>query len=311
MTAAPPTVIATLATIGALPDLRNLLFSLQLFQPAAPPRVYLYCDEPVATAVRSSSALGFSYKGDIITNTTALARYSGLNRQQMEQRPGQRFPSLWFDFMAEKISLLKWAFAEEGEAAADLGVMVTDANPGILFCDADICFFAPLPSIPARAHVALSPHDIRAADEARYGRYNGGFAWLSHSRYADAWLAACDAGQRFYEQSALEDVAAVARAVRPSALYEFPRTQNYGWWRLWQGEKSSDVLLQEWSMNRRVQPASSGIVVEGEPLGSVHTHFAETRDMATIKFNDVVKSWLRKLERGHEPARKLLHFLTH
>ena len=311
MAAAPPTVIATLATIGALPDLRNLLFSLQLFQPAAPPRVYLYCDEHVATAVHSSSALGFSYKGEILTNTTALARYSGLNRQQMEQRPGHRFPSLWFDFMAEKISLLKWAFAEEGEAAADLGVMVTDANPGILFCDADICFFAPLPSIPAGAHVALSPHDIRATDEARYGRYNGGFAWLSHSRYADAWLAACDAGQRFYEQSALEDVAAMARAAGPTALYEFPRTQNYGWWRLWQGEKSSDMLLQEWSMNRRVQPASSGIVVAGEPLGSVHTHFAETRDMATIKFNDVVKSWLRKLERGHEPARKLLHFLTH
>lgn len=309
MTSTPPTVIATLATGGALADLRNLLFSLALFNPQ-PPKVYLYCDEAIESILPS-----LKYPGRIVTNTAAMARYSGLNRQQMERLPGQRFPSLWFDFMAEKISLLKWAFAEEGEREADLGVMVTDANPGILFCDADICFFAPLPSIPVGARVALSPHDIRAADEARYGRYNGGFVWLSHSRYADMWLAACDAGQRFYEQSALEDVAAAAATAAVENKYYrpvhiFPRTQNYGWWRMWQGEKPPAALQAEWAMNRRKQPEAAGILVAGEPLGSVHTHFAEQRDAATVEFNRWVLGWLKRLEGGHEPARRLLGHLS-
>jgi hypothetical protein len=301
MATVQPTVIATLATGGALADLRNLLFSLALFNPK-PPKVYLYCDSDTERSLPS-----LKYPGRIIANTSAMARYSGLNRQQMERLPGQRFPSLWFDFMAEKISLLKWAFAEEGEGAA-----AAEASTGILFCDADICFFAPLPSIPVGAHVALSPHDIRAADEARYGRYNGGFVWLSHSRYADIWLTACDAGQRFYEQSALEDVAAAAANTtgNPWALYEFPRTQNYGWWRMWQGEKPPAALQAEFSMNRRRQPEAAGILVAGEPLGSVHTHFTERRDAATVEFNRWLLEWLKRLEAGHEPARRLLGHLA-
>jgi hypothetical protein len=292
----PPTAIATLATGGARADLRILLASLAVFN-AKPPKVYLYCDDEIAAALPA-----WKYPGEVIVST-ALHKYSGMNRQQMERLPGAHFPSLWFDFMAEKISLMKWAFAEEGEAAAD-------ASYGVLFCDADICFFAPLPSIPPRTHVALSPHDIRKADEARYGRYNGGFLWLSHSRYADTWLAACDAGQRFFEQSALEDVAAAAVATDPAALYEFPRTQNFGWWRLWQGERPAAALMTEWSMNRRTAPTSSGIMVAGEPLGSVHTHFHEQRDTATVEFNRWVPSWLQKLQGAHEPARRLLRVVS-
>lgn len=286
-----PTVLATLATGGALADLRILLSSLALFN-TRPPKVYLYCDATVVSALP-----GLNYPGEVITNTTAMEPYSGLNRQQMERMPGRRFPSLWFDFMAEKISLLRWAFAEEGETAA---------TPGILFCDADICFLAPLPTIPVGTKVALSHHEIRAADEARYGRYNGGFAWFSSPSHVDTWLTACLAGQRFYEQSALEDVARAAAREGPQALYEFPRTQNFGWWRLFQGERPVAMLLTEWSMNRRINPSSSGIMVAGAPLGSIHTHFKETRDPTTMEFNRWVLSWLQKLERSHEPARRLL-----
>jgi hypothetical protein len=202
--------------------------------------------------------------------------------------------------MAEKIFLLKWAFTAEA---------ATGGTGGILFCDADICFFAPLPAIPSTAKVALSHHDIRATDEALYGRYNGGFVWLGSPRYADAWLAACDAGQRFFEQSALEDVATAAAAAGPAALYEFPRTQNFGWWRLWQGERHYEELQKEWTMNRRKDPAASGILVGGEPLGSVHTHFSEQKDAATLKYNAWVLAWLERLAPSHVPARRLLAHL--
>lgn len=288
-----PSVVATLATGGAKEDLRILLSSLAIFN-TSPPKIYLYCDNEIVSLLPT-----FKYPGTILTSTAELNKYSGLNRQQMERVRGRRYPSLWFDFMAEKIHLMKWALKAEEEATAA-------AAGGVLFCDADICFFAPLPAIPLSADIALSHHEIRAVDEALYGRYNGGFFWMGSPKHADIWLTACDAGQRFFEQSALEDVAAATRATREDTLYEFPRSQNFGWWRLWQGETSHEELQKEWTMNRRKNPAASGILIRGEPLGSVHTHFSETKDAATVKYNVWVLAWLERLAPSHFPARRLL-----
>ena len=91
----------------------------------------------------------------------------------------------------------------------------------------------------------------------------------------------------------------------PDSLYEFPKTHNYGWWRLWQGVKPPSELLKEWSMNR-----ASGLCVEGQPLGSIHTHF-ETTDTATKQFNLLVIGWLKQLAQTHGPSRRLLAILLH
>lgn len=287
-----PSIVATLATSGATADLRTLLFSLQLFNAEKPPTVYLYCDSVLAATVPS-----FKYPGKIYT-ISALDIYAGMNRQQMEKMPGNLYESLWFDFMAEKINLMEWVFDSDERAFRE----------GVLFCDADICFFGPLPAIPGAAKVALSPHMIRAADEARYGRYNGGFLWMSSPTYLETWRTACY-GARFYEQSALEDVAVAARRVAPDELYEFPKQCNYGWWRLWQSEAGPSDAQHEWTMNRRKLPSSSGILVNGEPLLCVHTHFTETHDTATVGFNNWVLGWLQRLESGHAPAKRLLGWL--
>lgn len=280
-----PTTIATLATGTALEDLYILLQTLQLFN-TNPPTVYIYCDSQVEDALKKISYTGKLYTRD------SLKAYSMYTRQQMEGMPGKHFPSLWFDFMAEKINLLRWAIQECGP---------------VLFCDADICFMAPLPTIPLHAKVALSPHMIMERDEKRFGKYNGGFAWFSSIDYAELWWAACGTA-RYYEQSALEDVAAHAAKDGPDALYEFPKTVNYGWWRLWQGKKSSTELLKEWGINRLKAKEASGICIEGQQLNSVHTHF-RTQDIATKQFNLMVIGWLKMLAPYHVPARKLLAIL--
>lgn len=292
MSTIQPSLIATLATGPAIEDLRTLLFSLSLFNTPAP-TVYLFCDTAIAAAIPT-----LKYPGRIVRRPD-LDRYSGLDRKTMEYAPGTVYPTLWFEFMAEKINLLEWVFKTE---------TVEAATRGVLFCDADICFTAPLPQIPAVAEVALSPHDIRPTDEARYGRYNGGFAWFRTAAHVATWRTACLAGSRFFEQSALEDVAS-AVGDRPGPLYHFPRTQNYGWWRLLQGSAPVETLQHEWTMNRAKAAGASGILINGEPLGSVHTHFQETHDAATHYFNQWVRGWLQRLAGGHLPARRLLAHL--
>jgi hypothetical protein len=271
--------IATLATSPALEDLHILLGTLQLFN-MNPPTVYLYCDSTIAAAIP-----GIKYSGKIHLRDV-LSPYTAYERRDMESMPGVQFKSPWLDFMTEKINLLRWA--------------LSDVSGGVFLCDADICFTGPLPSVPEGTTVALSPHMIVERDERRFGKYNGGFLWMRSRESADVWWDAC-AGARYYEQSALEDVAKHAG----SSLYEFSRTTNYGWWRLWQGVKSSGELLQEWKVNRMKCPQASGICISGEPLASVHTHF-QTQDMATRQFNAMFLALLDMLAPYHLPARKLL-----
>jgi len=274
-----PSVIATLATGPAIKDFQVLLTSLEIFN-ENPPTVYLFCDSTIEDAKPT-----LNYKGTLI-HKNCLDAYSRKSRIEMEHTPGKHFKNQWFDFMTEKINLLRWVFS-------------TTHTNGVLFCDADICFLGPLPSIPDGEKLALSPHGIRDTDAKKYGFYNGGFVWMREVALADAWWAACK-DSRFYEQSALETL---ADSVKP---YEFPRTENYGWWRLWQGVETPDVLLKEWGMNR--SKGGSGLTVGGQPLGSVHTHFFEKSDGATMSFNAIIIGFLRKLE-SHPPAKQLLRAL--
>ena len=301
-----PSLIATLATGPAIEDLRILLGSLTIFNQSGGdlPTVYLYCDSAIAAQVSK-----IRYPGRIVFKK-ALDAYKGLSRKEMEGMPPVKgvadsgksspYPNLWFQFMAEKLNLLDWVFSAETHLAAKVGV---------LFCDADICFLAPLPSIPTGTILALSPHMIRPSDEARYGAFNGGFLWFSNPRLVGLWRKAAIKDQRFFEQACLELLATDIRGCfGKSALYEFPITQNYGWWRMWQGREPAEKLMYEWTMNRMKMESASGILVSGEPLGSIHTHFvgASSTDFITNQYNEWVIAWLKRLAPGHLPAKRIL-----
>jgi len=284
----PQTTIATLATGPALEDLRVLLSTLELFN-ANPPTIYVFCDTLIAKEL-----LAVKYNGTLKVKNV-LDGYSAYDRRAMESMRGKEFSTLWMDFMTEKINLVRWALEDSG-------------GP-VLLCDADICFMGPLPVMPVGAKVGLSPHMILQRDEQKYGRYNGGYAWFSSVEYADAWWDAC-AIARYYEQSALEDVARYAVEKHgPEAVYEFPNTHNYGWWRVWQGVRPAPELLKEWGINRHKAKDASGLCIDGVALGSVHTHFFERTDIPTKQFNAMILGWLKMLSQAHPPAKKLLSIL--
>lgn len=270
-----PSVIATLATGSAISDLKLFLFTLELWN-AVPPTVYLLCDSEIASKQ-------LDYSGTIHIRN-GLDAYSGLTRAKMERTPGTT-QNQWTDFMLEKTILLEWALSEQ---------------PNVLFCDSDICFMAPLFEIPEGTTLAVSQHQIRPQDEARFGAYNGGMLWVTDKAQVELWRSAT-ANSRFFEQAAIEDVAAAA-----TNLYQIPRQENYGWWRLWQGVKAPTALMAEWTMQWGSN--NSGIMVAGQPLGSIHTHFGEVRDAATLQYNKWVLHWLAKLTM-HAPAQRLLGFI--
>ena len=78
-----------------------------------------------------------------------------------------------------------------------------------------------------------------------------------------------------------------------AAFSAFPKTVNYGWWRLWQGDLTPDMLQAEWRIGRK--DGYCGISITGQPLQSIHTHWGEQTDMATCRFNQWVLGQLRKL----------------
>ena len=280
-----PSHIATLATKAAIDDLRILLKSLDFWN-RNPPTVYLYCDAVVTAALPS-----IGYTGEIVTKE-ALNPYSSLNRAQMECLPGIR-KNLFFDFVCEKLNLLDWVFS-------------TTKAKGVLFLDADICFLAPLFEIPRGTTLAVSPHHIREQDEVKYGVYNAGMLWVKDSATVAMWRTACDASS-FYEQIAIEGVVTNVLAAA-GTVYQIPLTENYGWWRLFQGRQPTEILQREWSFNHKNHPGS-GITLNGSPLGSVHTHFAEIRDAATSSYNTWVLTMLQTAAKAHEPARRFMDHL--
>lgn len=279
--------VATLANRNAIPDLQILLSTLELWNEKLPV-VFLYCDEAVDEAITLQK---ITYSGKIIRNII-LEKYGKVQRSIMEKTPGKRFPSLWMDFMTEKINLLEWVFT-------------TCKNPkGVYLIDSDICFTAPLPEIPTNKKVALSPHYIKPGDTDKYGYYNGGFVWTSDVKMPGYWMEACKTA-RYFEQSALEEI---PKQYQHEEFYEFPIQVNYGWWRMFQSVKNPIEVLRTWSYDR-IDRSHAGLTVEGKPIVCIHTHFHEKYDQTTKDFNQLFLQRLALCVRNPKSA-KLAYILT-
>jgi hypothetical protein len=273
--------IVTLATgANAVKDLRFLLWSLEQVYKENCPDIFIYTDTDTSKCIPT-------YKGNCFLKI-ALDSYTGLNRQQMEKITGSRFKTKWTDFMCEKISAMRWAFEQ------------TQTDEGIWFLDADIMVFDTLPTLPVETDVALAPHFIRTRDEDKFGRYNGGFLWLRNPESLTVWLDATHTS-RFFEQAALEVVATSAKH-----LYEIPIQHNFGWWRLWQSNQSSEDIAKRFGYGRNLPGV--GLTFDGKPLASVHTHWYETEDIATSRFNEFIKTRLQKIK-AHKPAAHFLQYI--
>lgn len=266
-------VIATLANKKAYKDIQLFLYTLELWNTTLP-KVYIACDNFIKENIK--------YKGDIFF-FTILNDYDNLERAIMEKMPGKYTRTLWEDLMCEKINLLELVHKSENK---------------VLLCDADICFMGPLPEVPEHIDIGLSKHEIRVVDENRYGIYNGGFVFSGNSNIPVLWKEATRTS-RYFEQAALEEL------TKDLQVHYFPKTTNYGWWRLLQGTEPKTILEKEWKLFRN--STNSGIYINDKPLESIHTHF-DTNDIFTAHFNTFVLNLLNKLT-SLDKTRKLINFL--
>jgi len=253
--------------------IKIFLYSLQLFVSPLP-ALHIATDDDTLSLLT-----GLTYHGSR-EYYTIMNRYTGMDRKEMEAK------GVFKDYTSEKLRVIELAFV--------------DAKTGVWFLDADICFFGPLPVLPATATVGLSPHYIRKSDTDLYGVYNAGFVWLKDLSWVKVWRDAIPAS-RFFEQAALETVATMAK----DGLYQFDVNHNYGWWRMFQSPHSPAHQMELFGINRAV---GAGITVENLPLGSVHTHFLD-RTGITDQFNLFMGRQLGKIEKAHKPAHKLLWYI--
>jgi len=268
------TTIATLVTgKQAVEDFKIFLYSLQLFVSPLP-ALHIATDDATLPLLT-----GLTYHGSR-EYYTIMNRYTGMDRKEMEAK------GIFKEYTSEKLRVIELAFVH--------------AKDGVWFFDADICFFGPLPVLPATATVGLSPHYIRKSDTDLYGVYNAGFVWLKDLSWVKVWRDAIPAS-RFFEQAALETVASMAK----DGLHEFDVNHNYGWWRMFQSPHTPAHQKEMFGINRAV---GAGITVENLPLGSVHTHFTQ-RTGITDEFNLFMGRQLSKIEKAHKPAHRLLWYI--
>jgi hypothetical protein len=293
-----PAALATMATKAALEDLKVFFASLQLWNAASLPTVFVYCDRTVYEWLKQVKYGATIYKKPF------LEPYTAYDRRQMEAQPSRKgLPNLFYDFTQEKCTLMAWAQTEVVCSEAMQEVPHREEKQGVLFCDADITWLGPVPRIPATAKLALSQHMIRKHDEAKFGTYNAGFLWMNDLDLPRMWQEACESS-RFFEQAALETL---AEKTDPTAVHFFGPEHNYGWWRLYQAPVPVETQKAEWSIKRDPNQAHSGLCVAGQPLSCVHTHW-KTTDFVTAEFNSWVKQRLNLLK-SQSPVKKLLSFL--
>jgi hypothetical protein len=296
-----PAALATMATVAALEDLKVFFASLQVWNAAEPPTVFVYCDRTVYEWLKQVKYSGVIYKKPF------LEPYTAYNRQQMEAQPSRKgLPNLFYDFTQEKCSLMTWALTETISSDAMHEQVHREERQGVLFCDADITWLGPVPMIPKTATLALSPHMIRNHDEAKFGIYNAGFLWMNDLDLPGRWEEACKTS-RFFEQAALETLDVYVAKDDPELVYLFGPQHNYGWWRLYQGPLPLEKQKEQWTIKRDSKQYHSGLCVQGQPLSCVHTHW-KTTDFVTAEFNSWIKQRLSLLK-SQGSVKKLLSFL--
>ena len=278
------TAIALLVNENAIDDLKVFVYTLQLWTPVVNmPTLYIYC-----TTESKAQIEALEYSGQRQYNA-CLDAYSNLSRRQLEQMSSEQgLSNRWHDFMNEKCSLMEWALA------------IVPKDSGMLLCDADLCWLGPLPLIPSGIRIALSPHEIRLSDEAKYGKYNGGLVWINDVDVVHSWRKASRISS-FFEQLALNDVA------EEFPMHAFGTHVNYGWWRMFQGHRTSDDCKKEWTIRRSDNQVHSGLLVKGLPVVCIHTHW-KTTDHVTNTFNTWIVGKLTLLK-GQPKVGRLLRLL--
>jgi hypothetical protein len=255
--------LSTMATNTSGKELHLLLKSLEICSWKKP--VYILCDSEVRNHI---SQFHFSFPTHLHCE---LDQYSGETRQDMERvmNPSNNM-NRWTEFMLRKCDVIDIALSNHSNT---------------LFCDSDMVFLQNPAEMVAWQNsdyddfdVALSPHFIRAENEARFGKYNGGFVFVQDPLFTSFWRTAAKTSS-FFEQKCLED----SGPEGGFHVAEFDLQYNYGWWRLLECDSS---LIT----NRKTAfTVSNGtLFYDKKQLYSIHTHFGHNQYPLTHQFNEFI-----------------------
>jgi hypothetical protein len=193
-----------------------------------------------------------------------LDKYTGLNRQKMEQM------NIIKEFWNNKADIMSYALQYEKDT---------------IFLDSDVFIVNPINCIDHSKEVGLSPHYIRKLNTDEVGYYNGGCVWTKNKNVPICWKKHT-VNSRYVDQASLEDVAIDYK----DSMFEFGEELNYMPWRVLLANNQEEVI-------KKININNNQINIGTKPLVFLHTHF---HDQRFIQINNIFINALRKLKRYKE-----------
>lgn len=218
-----------------------LLWSVAMFAPLK---------TPVFVATDHATADWFHLRMPMLAALLDIKWSFALDKYDMRLRRGGMIKAgVWNDFQMEKARIMELALGHANDT---------------LFLDADCMVLAPtmLPSIESGAQLGLAPHYMKVEDSREFGFFNGGLVWTNQQTTPRDWIQATTPESRYYDQTALEDLAEWYRT------YIFGPETDLGWWRIKHGSFSTPGEF--W--RQLTLDASGRICVRGKVVDTVHGH---------------------------------------
>jgi hypothetical protein len=193
-----------------------------------------------------------------------LDKYTGLNRQKMEQM------NIIKEFWNNKADIMSYALEYEKDTQ---------------FLDSDVFIVNPINCIDHSKDLGLSPHYIRKSNTDEVGYYNGGCVWTKNKEVPICWKKHT-VNSRYVDQASLEDVAIDYK----DSMFEFGEEINYMPWRILLADNQRDEI-------NKININNNQLNIGNKPLVFLHTHFHDTR---FTQINNIFINCLKKLRRYKE-----------
>jgi len=253
-----PSSFCTMCTHTCYFEFIGLAYSLSIHHPGAK----LYCMLDTKTKEELDS---LTLKPNLdIKVVVSLDKYTGLNRQKMEQM------NIIKEFWNNKADIMSYALENESDT---------------MFLDSDVFIVNPISCINHTKELGLSPHYVRKSNTDEVGYYNGGCVWTKNKKVPLCWKKHT-VNSRYVDQASLEDVAMDYK----ESMFEFGEELNYMPWRVLLANNQEEVI-------KKININNNQVNIGNKPLVFLHTHF---HDQRFIQVNNIFINALRKLKRYKE-----------
>ena len=253
-----PSSFCTMCTHTCYFEFIGLAYSLSIHHPGAK----FYCMLDTKTKEELDN---LTLKPNLdIKVVVGLDKYTGLNRQKMEQM------NIIKEFWNNKANIMSYALQYEKDTQ---------------FLDSDVFIVNPINCIDHSKELGLSPHYIRKSNTDEVGYYNGGCVWTKNKDIPLCWKKHT-VNSRYVDQASLEDVAIEYK----NSMFEFGEELNYMPWRVLLANNQEEVI-------KKININNNQLNIGNKPLSFLHTHF---HDQRFIQVNNIFINALRKLKRYKE-----------